>query len=38
MRLVEDVPGTSVAGSLIMVSLWNANIPGMLARVEVIIF
>ena len=38
MRLVEGVPGTSVAGSLIIVSLWNANIPGMLAGVEVIIF
>lgn len=37
LSLMEGIPGTAVAESLIIVSLLNANIPGMLARIEVII-
>lgn len=32
IRLMEGVPETAVAGSLITVSLRNVNIPGMIAR------
>lgn len=37
-EIMEEVLRTAVAGSLIIESLWNVNIPGMQARVEVIIF
>lgn len=37
LSLMEGIPGTAVAGSLIILSLSKANIPGMLARIEVII-